>query len=215
MHRRIRRLALAAFAVIPALALSGTFALLSNGDAQEPAKKQQPIAKEAPAAPAKRAEPAAAPPPPQVAMPEAEKIVLLTRTTLLTLNDALHTGNFTVLRDMAAPGFREANSAARLSAVFGNLMAQHVDLTAVAILAPQLVEAPVLDQKNGMVRIRGYFPARPIRIDFEVIYQAVDGRWRLFGLSVQPIAHASVAESPPPVADRAAEAQKAPAPPNK
>jgi hypothetical protein len=36
-------------------------------------------------------------------MPEAEKVVLLLRTTLLTLNDALQTGNFTVLRDVSAP----------------------------------------------------------------------------------------------------------------
>jgi hypothetical protein len=36
-------------------------------------------------------------------MPDAEKIVLLVRTTLITLNDALQTGNFTVLRDIGAP----------------------------------------------------------------------------------------------------------------
>src|SRR5579885_3484421 len=51
----------------------------------------------------------------QVAMPDAEKIVLLLRTTLLTLNDALQTGNFTVLRDKGAPGFRNANTPAQLS----------------------------------------------------------------------------------------------------
>jgi hypothetical protein len=43
--------------------------------------------------------------PPQVAMPDAEKIVLLLRSTPLTLNDAIQTGNFTVLRDVGAPGF--------------------------------------------------------------------------------------------------------------
>jgi hypothetical protein len=48
-------------------------------------------------------------------MPDAEKIVLLLRNTLITLNDAIQTGNFTVLRDMGAPGFRDANSAGRLS----------------------------------------------------------------------------------------------------
>ena len=38
-------------------------------------------------------------------MPDAEKIVLLLRNTLITLNDAIQTGNFTVLRDRGAPGF--------------------------------------------------------------------------------------------------------------
>ena len=138
----------------------------------------------------KKAPPAAAPTPPsqpaQLVMPDAERIVLLVRTSLLTLNDALQTGNFTVLRDVAAPSFSQANSAARLASIFGNLTKQAVDLTAIALIVPQLTEPPILDQQNKMLRIKGFFPGQPVRIDFDVIYQAVEGRWRLFGLSVQP-----------------------------
>ena len=61
---------------------------------------------------------------------------------------------------------------------------------------------PVLDQKQGMLRLQGFFPLRPQPIAFEVLYQAVDGRWRLFGLSVQPVAPqpqaATRMPSPPP-----------------
>ena len=129
---------------------------------------------------------ASAPAQPQVMMPDAEKIVLLLRTSLLTLNDALQTGNFTVLRDMGAPGFRDANTAARLGQSFSNLAAKGIDLSTVSIIAPQLSEPPALDQQKGMLHLKGYFPGEPVQIDFELLYQAVDGRWRLFGLSVQP-----------------------------
>jgi len=81
-------------------------------------------------------------------MPDAQKIVLLLRGTLSTLNDALQTGNFTVLRDVAAPGFREVNSAARLSQIFSSLVQQGVDLSPVAVITPQLAEAPTLDQQR-------------------------------------------------------------------
>ena len=121
-----------------------------------------------------------------VVMPNDEKIVLLVRNSLITLNNALNTGNFTVLRDMGAPGFREANSASRLSQAFSNLSAKKIDLSAVAVIVPQLTEAPILDQQEAMLRVRGYFPGKPVRIDFDVVYQVVDRRWRLFGLSVQP-----------------------------
>ncbi len=131
--------------------------------------------------------------PPQVVMPDAQKIVLLLRSTVLTLNDAIQTGNFTVLRDVGAPGFREANSPARLSQAFSNLASQGVDLSAVTVVAPQLTEAPALDQQKGMLHLKGYFPGQPVQINFEVLYQAVAGRWRLFGLSVQP---AGAAPSP-------------------
>lgn len=121
-----------------------------------------------------------------VVMPDAEKIVLLLRTSLLTLNDALQTGNFTVLRDMGAPGFRDANSAAKLSQSFSDLASKRIDLSPVSIIAPQLSEPPGLDEQKGMLRLKGYFPGDQVQINFEMLYQAVDGRWRLFGLSVQP-----------------------------
>jgi len=138
-------------------------------------------------------------------MPEAEKVVLLLRTTLLTLNDALQTGNFTVLRDVSAPSFREANSAARLSEIFGNLARQNIDLAVVAILTPQLSEAPLLDTNANMLRMQGFFPSQPLRLNFEVVYQAVAGRWRLFGLSVRPTLAAPLAAAAP-VAPTALEA---------
>jgi len=131
---------------------------------------------------AQKAKPAA----PQVVMPDAEKIVLLLRTTLLTLNDAMQTGNFTVLRDMGAPGFRDANTAARLAQSFADLGSKGIDLSPTSVIAPQLTEPPGLDQTKGMLRLKGYFPSQPVQINFEMLFQAVDGRWRLFGLSVQP-----------------------------
>jgi hypothetical protein len=123
---------------------------------------------------------------PQVVMPDAEKIVLLVRTTLITLNDALRTGNFTVLRDIGAPSFREANTAARLAQAFSDLAVKNVDLSAVTVITPQLTEQPSLDHEKGLLRLQGYFPGEPVQINFELLYQAVEGRWRLFGLSVQP-----------------------------
>ena len=136
--------------------------------------------------------------PPQVTMPDAEKIVLLVRTTLITLNDALQTGNFTVLRDIGAPGFRQANTAARLAQTFSDLSRKNIDLSAVTVITPQLTEPPSLDREKGMLRLKGYFPGEPVQINFELLYEAVDGRWRLFGLSVQP---SSSSKTPPQTSD--------------
>jgi hypothetical protein len=91
-------------------------------------------------------------------------------------------------------GVRDANSAARLSQIFANPAAQNVDLSAVAVLTPQLTEQPGLDQEKGMLHLKGYFPGEPVRINFELLYQAVDGQWRLFGIAVQP--GASQGEAP-------------------
>lgn len=144
-----------------------------------------------------KAQPPVQPPQPQAVMPDAEKIVLLVRTTLITLNDAIETGNFTVLRDRGAPGFREANSAARLSQAFADLTSRGVDLSVVSVITPKMTEAPTLDQEKGMLRLKGYFPGQQVQINFEILFQAVGGRWQLFGLSVQPSATLSPTTSTP------------------
>jgi hypothetical protein len=173
-----------AAAIACALLLFGTAAALAQAPPeQKPVPKTKPAAQK-PAA-QKPAAQKAAPARAQVVMPDAEKIVLLLRTTLSTLNDALQTGNFTVLRDMAAPGFRDANTAARLAQSFSDLASKRVDLSPTSIIAPQLTQPPGLDKQKGMLHLKGYFPGQPVQINFEMLYQAVDGRWRLFGLSVQ------------------------------
>jgi len=124
---------------------------------------------------------------PALALPDANKIVLLVRTALLTLNDAVQTGNFTVLRDKASPSFQAANTAAQLGMIFQKLARQGVDLSAVSIITPQLTSKPSIDA-NGRLRLKGYFAGTPVRIDFDLLYEAVAGRWRLFGIAVGPTA---------------------------
>jgi hypothetical protein len=152
-----------------------------------PAGAQAPKTADAKAAPT---------PAPQLRMPDAEGILMLIRTTLITLDDAVATGNFTVLRDRGAPGFREANSAARLGVIFANLAQQGLELGAVSILAPKLDQAPTIDPQSGLLRIKGHFPGDRIRVDFEFLFQAMGARWRLFGLAVQPVAVAAEAAAP-------------------
>jgi hypothetical protein len=109
--------------------------------------------------------------------------VLLIRMSLLTLNDALQTGNYTVLRDRGSPAFRDANSAAKLARIFTVLEGKGIDLAPVTIRAPQLLEATV-SNPGDRLRIKGFFPGQPTQLNFDLVYEPVDGHWRLFGISV-------------------------------
>ena len=133
---------------------------------------------------------------PELVVPSAESTVVLIRSTLLSLNDALRTGNYTVLRDLAAPSFRDANSAGRLHQIFANLSAQRIDLAAVAILPPKLPQPPSIDQDKHL-RIGGFFPGEPVQLNFDLIFEAVGNQWRLFGISVNPAASAGSAPADP------------------
>src|SRR5262245_33835421 len=95
--------------------------------------------KSQPPATAKDAPRLAAPPAQQKLMPVSiEQAIYLIRSTLLTLNDANRSGNYTVLRDLAAPGFQTNNTAADLGLTFSDLRRRNFDLYGAALLAPQL-----------------------------------------------------------------------------
>ena len=143
-------------------------------------KSPPPVAK-----PNKPAPGNTAPAAPQPVVPSPENTVILIRSTLLRLNDAMHSGNYTVLRDLAAPSLRDANTAGRLYQIFSALSAKGIDLSAAAILAPKLPQPPSIDQ-NKRLHISGYFPGEPVQINFDLLFEAVANQWRLFGISVTP-----------------------------
>src|SRR5690606_1388790 len=99
---------------------------------------------------------------PQPAVATQQALYLI-RSTLLTLNDANRSGNYTVLRDLAAPGFQAKNSPADLARIFTDLRERRFDLFAAALIAPQLAAPPRLDA-NGLLRLTGRFPTRPLEI---------------------------------------------------
>jgi hypothetical protein len=133
---------------------------------------------------------------PRFVVPSVENILILIRSTLLGLNQAMETGNYTVLRDLASPAFREANSAGKLYQLFANLGAQRISLAAVAILTPRLSQTPNLDA-NGRLHIQGFFSGEPVRLDFDLVFEAIANQWRLFSISVNPVKSAPI----PPVAE--------------
>ncbi len=125
-------------------------------------------------------EPAAAPPPDRL---ETARLVW---STLIAIDQANRTGNYTVLRDLAAPGFRTQNDAARLASIFASIRAQDLGLGRVVLMQPVYAEPPAMTD-TGYFRIRGAFPTRPVGIGFEMLFQFTEGDWKLFGISVAPV----------------------------
>ena len=122
----------------------------------------------------------------QRSIPDAFALIRLVRATMVAVDHANRTGNYTVLRDLGAPGFSKSNDAARLADIFRNWRNQKLDLGAVVLLKPTWTVQPKIDQA-GMLRLTGYFATKPLRITFDLLYESIDGRWRLFGISISTI----------------------------
>ncbi|WP_245311046.1 hypothetical protein [Bradyrhizobium valentinum] len=151
-----------------------------------------------------QAETPAAPKPAQI---DRNGVIILIRSTLLALDQANKTGNYTVLRDIGAPGF-QTNTAARLGEIFAKLRSDNLDLSGVAVIDPQLNLLPQIEA-NGLMGMAGFFPSVPTQVNFDLSFAPVNGQWRLFGISVGVGSSAPAAPEPSssPIAQR-------PTPPN-
>ena len=145
-------------------------------------------------------------PAPKPAQIDRNGVLILVRSSLLALDQANKTGNYTVLRDIGAPGF-QSNSAARLGEIFAKLRNDNLDLSGVAVIDPQLNLLPQIEA-NGLMRMAGFFPSVPTQVNFDLSFAPVNGQWRLFGISVS-IGQSGPAAPEPPSPPTA---QKQPAP---
>lgn len=116
-------------------------------------------------------------------MPDDYKINLLIRTTILAVNQANQTGNYSVLRELGAPGFQAANTPAQLAESFAKQRKSGFDLSPILFFDPKLVEKPSIDEA-GMLRLTGFFATRPQQVNFDLVFEHVDGAWRHFGLGI-------------------------------
>lgn len=153
--------------LLPILGFVVVGATLGGGQAQTQKPK--------PAAPAETQ----APKPAQI---DRNGVLILVRSALLALDQANKTGNYTVLRDLGAPGF-QVNTAARLGEIFAKQRNDNIDLSGVAVIDPQLSLLPQIEA-NGMLRMAGFFPSVPSQVNFELEFAPVKGQWRLFGIGV-------------------------------
>src|SRR5262249_28856242 len=106
---------------------------------------------------------------------------MLVRATLVALNQANFTGNYSVLRDLGTPQLQAANSQAKLAIAFTNLREQHLDLSRVLLLSPDLTEPPSV-ASDGALRLVGLYRTSPVQISFAMVFRPLDGIWRIDGL---------------------------------
>jgi hypothetical protein len=116
-------------------------------------------------------------------MPDAYKLNMLVRTTLIALSQANQTGNYSVLRDLGTPQFQAMNTDARLGEIFSSLRVRNLDFSPVIFFDPKLIR-PAAVQPNGVLRLTGYIDTRPERILFDLGFELVQEQWRLAAIIV-------------------------------
>lgn len=124
--------------------------------------------------------------PTPLSVPPPDVLLMLVRTTLVALNQANFTGNYTVLHGLGTPQLQARNSPAQLGIAFTNLRDQKLDLSPILVLTPELTKPPSLSQ-DSTLRLEGVFRTTPVQISFVTVFRPVTGIWRVEDLSVSAI----------------------------
>ncbi len=134
---------------------------------------------------------------------ETVQLVTLIKSTVMAVQHANQTGNYSVLRDMGSPVFRERFDQAQLTAIFSNLRSRGVNLNTVLFLNPNLTRQPELTE-GRQLRLVGDFPTQPLKIQYEMLFLQIDGVWRIDGLALDAVPMQASAGVPAPAAPASA-----------
>jgi hypothetical protein len=113
---------------------------------------------------------------------DARLVLVLVRNVFVAVGQAIASGNYSVLRDLSAPGFRRSFPGSRLVAIFAPLARQQIDFASTVLMVPQMKTAEV--NANGALSMSGRMPTEPEPISFEFVFQPISGSWQLLGISM-------------------------------
>lgn len=125
-------------------------------------------------------------PNPALPVPSQLDLARLLWGTMAALDQANLSGNYSVMRDIGSTSFQVQNSAAQLSDTFRYLREQRIDLSSTFLVAPEFTQPPMMVSADVM-RLQGVFGLRPISIQFDIFYQWSAGRWKVYGIGLQPL----------------------------
>ena len=126
-------------------------------------------------------------PPPSIRpTPSQLELSKMIWSTVAAVDHANRSGNYSVLRDISASGFQINNNAAQLAQVFAGIRGLNVDLSNALLVPPTFTQPPQLVRED-VFRVQGVFQLRPISIGFDLYYQWEQGRWKMFGIDLQPL----------------------------
>jgi hypothetical protein len=115
--------------------------------------------------------------------PEGRVLEALVKTTLLSLNDAVVTGDYSVFHAKLSKPFRQQFTQDKIAQTFAPFAEKAVDIGIISAFTPTYGPAPSIDGE-GRLLVKGYFPTEPSHCYFDLKFIQGEGNWKLVGINV-------------------------------
>ena len=120
----------------------------------------------------------------QSKVPKPQVLEALVKASLLSLNDAVVTGNYTVFHAKLSKPFRQQFTPERLQETFKDFAAKDIDFDIIAAYKPVYEPEPRVDDA-GKLLVKGWFPTEPARVVYDLEFIPSDGEWKLIRIKVK------------------------------
>ena len=117
-------------------------------------------------------------------IPSALQQEILIKASLLTLNDANVTGNYSVLHAKLGKQFRDQITPDKLKQAFKSFADQKVDWDLIAARTPVATSEAKIDNRGALI-LRGYFDTKPSRLTYELDFMISEREWKPIMLNVK------------------------------
>lgn len=123
-------------------------------------------------------------------IPSNDKLQTLVKTTFLDFSDAVQSGDFEDFHTKAATVWRDESSPEEMLTAFKVFVDNKADYNfkrAVSPLDATFSPAPAIEKVIGLdaLVVKGYYPTKPQRANFEFKYTMEDGSWKLIGVNIK------------------------------
>ena len=123
-------------------------------------------------------------------IPSNDKLQSLVKSTFLDFSDAVQSGDFTDFHKKVAKIWREDSSPEKMADAFNAFVEDKENYNfkkAVSPLDATFDPAPSIDKVSGLdaLVVKGYYPTKPARANFDLKYTMDDGTWKLIGINLK------------------------------
>lgn len=116
-------------------------------------------------------------------VPSDDKSKALVLDSLLDFNKAVQAQNFNNFHANISRAWEEQITSEKLKEVFQQFIDKKLDISSIKTVDPILSEPPQINS-DGLLILKGYYPTRPLKVNFQLKYIYEHPAWKLFGINV-------------------------------
>lgn len=118
-------------------------------------------------------------------VPEEDDVKSMTESSLLSFGRAVKKKDFSDFYEDIASVWQKQTSAEKLEEAFKGFLDKDIDIPSIVKELEPVFKPAASIGDDGVLVIKGYYPTKPSKVNFQLKYVEEEGDWKLVGIDVK------------------------------